>query len=166
MSNQKKKVFNKEKNKPSKDIERQSQEYLDGWKRCQADFENYKKQQEKRRKNLILYSTENIIMQILPVLDNFQASMEHIPSGREDCVWVQGIKHIQKQLEKVLTDNGVEEIKMKTGDKFNPNFCEAVAENEEGEKKQSADKNRIEKIILKGYKIGDKIIRPARVIVE
>jgi len=141
--------------------------YLDGWKRCQADFENYKKQQAESQKDIIKYSTENIVTQILPVLDNFQSAVEHIPEDQKDEAWVQGIMHIQKQLKTVLTDNGVEEIKVKTRDDFNPEIHEAI-KSDSNTQMHSNDSNgiKIEKIILKGYKIGDKTIRPARVITK
>lgn len=142
--------------------------YLNGWKRCQADFENYKKQQVESQKDIIKYSTENIVTQILPVLDNFQAAMDHIPEKQEDGAWVQGITHIQKQLETVLADNGVEKIKVKAGDDFNPEIHEAIISDSNDANKHPNDSNRlrIKKVILKGYKIEDKIIRPARVIVK
>ncbi|OGI30735.1 MAG: nucleotide exchange factor GrpE, partial [Candidatus Moranbacteria bacterium RIFOXYB12_FULL_35_8] len=57
----------------------QEQKNLDGWKRCQADFENYKKRQETLQWELAKYSGLNLILQILPVLDNFHAATDHIP---------------------------------------------------------------------------------------
>lgn len=137
-------------------------EYLDGWKRCKADFENYKKRQSEALKDLALYSNENIILQILPVLDNFHASTGHIPEAQKNDPWVVGIMHIRKQLEKVLEDNGVSEIEVKEGNEFDPAVHEAVSN---GQKKKEL-KNRIAKVIRKGYKVGERIIRPARVIVE
>lgn len=142
---------------------------MNGWKRCQADFENYKKRQAESQKDLIRYSTQNIILQILPVIDNFQMSIDHIPEDQKNGQWVQGIMYIQKQLENILTENGAEEINLKEGDDFDANFCEAVLdkENEKDEDtKKEEYKNKIKKVILKGYKIGDKVIRPLRVVVE
>jgi molecular chaperone GrpE len=141
----------------------ESKKYLEGWKRCQADFENYKKRQEERQKELIAYSNQNIISEILPVLDNFHASTDHIPVSQKDDPWVVGIMHIQKQLEKVLEDNNAEEIKIKPGDKFSPETMEAL-ENKECPPEKC--KNVVKKIVIKGYKIGNRVIRAARVIVE
>lgn len=143
-------------------------EYLDGWKRCQADFENYKKRQAESQKDLIRYSTQNVILQILPVIDNFQASTEHIPEDQKSNPWVTGIMYIQKQLEQVLTDNGVAEIETKIGDNFDPARHEAV-EDRECKSCKSKDykfKNKIKKIVTRGYQMGDKVVRAARVIVE
>lgn len=146
--------------------EKQAAEYLDGWKRCKADFENYKKRQAEALKDLALYSNENMILQILPILDNFHASTEHVPEDQKNNPWVVGIMHIQKQLEKVLEDNGVSEIKVKEGDKFDPALHEAIKSDANDTSKHSNDTNKIMKVILKGYKIGEKVIRPARVVVE
>ncbi|EKE11719.1 MAG: GrpE protein [uncultured bacterium] len=141
---------------------------LDGWKRCQADFENYKKRQVESQKDLLRYSTQNIVLQILPVIDNFQSSTAHIPEDQKDNPWVTGIMYIQKQLEQVLSDNGVMECEVRIGDNFDPAKHEAVEDKEcaceKGEEKEF--KNKIKQVVVRGYMIGDKVIRPARVIVE
>lgn len=142
----------------------EKEEYLAGWKRCQADFENYKKEQAEKYKDMVRYATENIVLQVLPVLDNFHASTGHIPEDQKESPWVQGIMYIQKQLEGVLADNGIQEIGANPGDSFDPRFHEAVREGE-GEPEREKQKNKIKKVIQKGYKIGDKIIRPAKVVV-
>jgi len=145
-----------------------NEQYLEGWKRCQADFENFKKRQADSQKDLIRYSTQNIILQILPVIDNFHASTDHIPEDQKENPWVTGIMYIQKQLEQVLAENGVEEIGAKKGDNFDPAFHEAV-EDKECKSCKSKDykfQNKIKKVVVRGYKIDDKVIRAARVIVE
>jgi len=139
------------------------EEYLDGWKRCQADFENYKKRQAENQKDLIAYSNINLISEILPVLDNFYASTQHVPVDQKDGAWVTGIMHIQKQLEKVLEDNNVTEIKIKKGDKFSPEVMEAI-ENKECPPEKC--KNIVKQVVTRGYKISDRVIRAARVVVE
>jgi molecular chaperone GrpE len=135
---------------------------LERLKRCQADFENYKKRQAENMKDFVKYAAENIILEIIPVLDNFHASTDHVPEDQKENSWVVGIMYIQKQLEKVLSDNGAEEITVKAGDKFDPKIHEAVHSEEEDGKEP---KNKIAKVVLKGYRMGDKIIRPARVVV-
>jgi molecular chaperone GrpE len=151
----------------------------DNWKRCAADFENYKKRQTENQKDLIAYSNINLILEILPVLDNFHISTDHVPEDQKKSPWVVGIMHIQKQLEKVLEDNGVKEIVVKEGDKFDPEIHEAVGDanlpaspaggrihaNQRMEE-NSIKEQGIKKILQKGYKINNKVIRAARVIVE
>lgn len=153
------------------EIKKKAQENLDGWQRCQAEFDNYKKRSVDSQKDLIKYSTQNIVLQILPVIDNFHASTDHIPEDQKENPWVTGIMYIQKQLENVLTENGVEEIGVKEGDSFDPIFHEAIEDKKCDdcgdcgcEKKEY--QNKIKKVLTKGYKIGDKVIRPARVTVN
>jgi molecular chaperone GrpE len=143
-------------------------QYLNGWKRCQADFENFKKRQAESQKDLLRYSTQNIVLQILPVIDNFQASTAHIPEDQKSNPWVTGIMYIQKQLEQVLVDNGVTEMEAKNGDSFDPARHEAVADMEcKGCKaKDYKFSNKIKQVVTRGYMMGEKIVRPARVIVE
>ncbi len=152
-----------EKIKDTEPEENKEQEYLEGWKRCMADFENYKKRQTEDKKYIGEYVKEDFVLQILPVVDNFRSATEHIPAEQKDSPWVAGIMHIQKQLENILKDNGAEEIEVKIGDEFEPSLHEAVANNQEEEKKEN--KNKIKKVVLKGYRIGEKVIRVARVVV-
>ncbi len=137
--------------------------YLEGWRRCMADFENYKKRQQENQKSLGEYLKEDSALQILPVIDNFRSATEHIPEEQKEVPWVTGIMYIQKQLEDILKENGVTEMEVKIGDEFNPNLHEAIADNTKDEKEFS---NKIARVILKGYKLGEKVIRPARVVVE
>jgi len=148
-------------------LKSKADEYLEGWKRTQAEFENYRKRQAESGKDLLRYATENIVLQIIPVLDNFHLSTDHIPEDQKDGGWVVGIMHIQKQLEGVLAENGVEEISARIGDTFDPVLHEAIEDKDCLHCKDEKEfANKIKKIVLKGYKMQDKIIRPARVVVE
>ncbi len=144
--------------------EKKEQEYLEGWKRCKADFENYKKRQAESQGYIGEYVKEGLILQILPVLDNFRSATEHIPAEQKDSPWVAGIMHIQKQLENILRDNGAEEIEVKVGDEFDPSLHEAIGNEERSKKNEVSDK--ISKVVLKGYKISGKVVRAARVVVK
>ena len=135
----------------------------DSCQRLAADFENYKKRQAEERKDMIAFSNAQLLSEIIPVLDNFHASTDHIPEEQRDGAWVVGIMHIQTQLEKVLEDNGVLEIPVKVGDEFDPATMEAL---ENGERKKKESDNKVEKVVQKGYKMGGKVLRAARVIVE
>ncbi|MEI7621238.1 MAG: nucleotide exchange factor GrpE [Candidatus Moraniibacteriota bacterium] len=153
-------------------LKKQVQENLENWKRAQADFENYKKMQADSQKDLLKYATQNIILQIIPVLDNFQMSTGHIPEDQKDGGWVTGIMYIQKQLESVLTENGVTEIAPKVGDNFDPALHEAIEDKHCGcehcdcEEEKPKFQNKIKTVMMKGYKIGDRVVRAARVVVE
>ncbi len=157
--------------KDKKETIKRAKEYLElknsleGWKRCMADFENYKKRQTEERKDLIAFSNVNLISELIPILDNFHASTDHIPEDQRDGGWVVGIMHIQKQLEKVLQGYGVLDIEVNIGDKFDPSFMEAVKQ-ESGDSEQEISENKVRKVLMKGYKINNKVIRVARVAVE
>lgn len=140
-----------------------SRDNLDGWKRCQADFDNYRRRQDERMKELGNLIKEDLALQLLPVIDNFHASIEHIPEDQRKSSWVEGMMHIQRQLESILGDNGISEIVVKTGDEFNPEIHEAIENHQEEEKEEQ---HKIKKVITRGYGLGDKVIRAARVIVE
>ncbi|MFZ2226434.1 MAG: nucleotide exchange factor GrpE [Candidatus Moraniibacteriota bacterium] len=151
-------------------LENKEQEYLLGWKRCMADFENYKKRQQENQKSLGEYLKVDSVLQILPVIDNFRSATEHIPAEQKEMPWVVGIMHIQKQLEDVLKENGMVEMNVQVGGEFDPNLHEAIANNQKDEDVDEVEKkelkNKIKKVVLKGYKLGEKVIRAARVIVE
>jgi molecular chaperone GrpE len=146
--------------------ENREEEYLFGWKRCMADFENYKKRQQENQKSLGEYLKIDSMLRILPVIDNFHSATEHIPAEQKEVPWVVGIMYIQKQLEDILKENGVTEITVKVGDEFDPTFHEAIADNEVKEDGEKDLDNKIKKVVVKGYKLGEKVIRAARVIVE
>lgn len=152
-------------------LKQQADEYLDGWKRLQAEFENYKKRQAESQRDMIKYAAQNIVLQIIPVIDNFHMSTEHVPEDQKENPWVVGIMYIQKQLEAVLADNGVQQITAHIGDAFDPVYHEAVhgdqcSCSEEECKEPKKYKNRISKVLMAGYKMEDRVIRPARVVVE
>jgi molecular chaperone GrpE len=167
-----KKFFKKAEKKESKE-----EEYLLGWRRCMADFENYKKRQQESQKNIGEYLKEDSALQIIPVIDNFHSATEHIPEGQKNVPWVVGVMYIQKQLEDVLKENGVVEMDVKVGDEFDPNLHEAIASNPtyaeasagkqevESKKQEAENANKITRVVLKGYKLNEKVIRAARVIV-
>jgi molecular chaperone GrpE len=137
--------------------------------RTLADFDNYKKRALEREREFNKYAAEGIVSEMLPVVDNFYAATEHIPENDQESPWVTGIMYIQKQMEKVFEDNNVKEIPVKIGDKFDITIMEAMKNDEiDEESKPEQKKNKTEKVIKivqRGYKIGDKIMRPVKVIV-
>jgi len=146
---------NKE-DKAETDYKKLAEKNLNSWKRCQADFENFKKDQAKAREEFAKFAKMDVISQILPALDNFEASLAHVPEEHKQNGWVEGIVHIKKQIEDVLKNNGIEEIAVKIGNKFDPEIHEAVAGKGEN----------VKKVLQKGYKLNGRIIRAARVEVE
>lgn len=139
------------------------QESLNSWKRCLADFDNYKKRQVENQKEFTQYAAEGVITDMLPILDNFHAATEHIPAGETDNPWVTGIMFIQQQMEKVFEESGVTKIDIKIGDEFDPHTMETV----KGDNNDAlSDDAKVEKIVQPGYMIGQKVLRPVRVVLK
>lgn len=142
----------------------EKEEHLEDIKRTQADFENYKKRQQEARKELGGYLIEKLVLDIVPVLDNFRAATSHVPPEQKDSPWVTGIQYIEKQLETVLSENGVTTIDATPGALFDPSIHEAVGTEEEST--ENSEQHKIAKVLQKGYKVGNKVVRPARVSVS
>ena len=154
----KKTTINKQ--KKLSELETKCQEYLNGWKRAQADYENLKKETDKKVRDLVEYSQANMILEILPVYDHFKLALRHIPDNQRKEEWVKGILYIKKQFKDFLKSLDIVEIKT-VGEEFNPELHEAVAREESKE----AD-NQIIKEVKPGYKIKDQVLQPAQVIVS
>ena len=127
--------------------------------RTQADFENFRKRTEQQKLDLLKYANEEMILEILPVLDNFRRSTEHIPNEIKDNNWVQGMKLVEKQLEDILVQSGLKKIEVKIGDVFDPNLHEAIT----CEKSDQYDEDKIIEIIQDGYTLNDKVVRHTQV---
>lgn len=150
------------KNTSNKEIEQLNnriKELEEGWKRSQADFENYRKRNEQDRINLFATANLDLIMKILPVMDNFRRSAQHVPEDIKDKDWTKGIELIEKHLESILTQEGLTKIETKTGDNFDPMIHEAISHEENKDFKS----DQIIAVVDEGYKLGGKILRPAKV---
>lgn len=134
-------------------------EYLAGWQRAKADFINARKEEEERRAELIKFFGVAIIKDILPVLDSFDVAFKDENWQKLDKTWQDGIKLLYNQLLDILKKHNVEQIDSE-GKKFNPEEHESVGEIDIDDKKK--DGAVIEEI-RRGYKIYDKILRPAQV---
>ncbi len=150
-----------EKKKKSKSrieqIKEERDRYLAGWQRCQADFLNYKKQESERLRALVDYEKEEWALELLTVLDQFEKAKEE--AAKDKNAVIEGFLQIQKYFEDFLKRQGIKEIQTKIGDIFNPEVEEVI----ETAKKEGAKEGEILKVIQKGYKYKDKVIRAARV---
>ena len=126
--------------------------------RNQADFENYRKQTEKRIKEITQFASKNMILQVLPILDNFELALKN--SNAEPKDFTKGIHLIYSQLFTVLENQGVTQIQTEDQE-FNPYYHEALM-------KISSEKpeNTIIEELQKGFLLNDKVIRPAKVKVS
>lgn len=138
-------------------IEKEFDELNDRYKRLFAEFENYKKRNIKERESLRNMLTSDIMMSILPIIDNLEKA---ISTGTKDTAYEEGIKMVLKQIKDVLAYNGVKEIET-VGKEFDPELHEAVSHVID----DKLGKNIIKEEFRKGYIIGNKVIRHSMVIV-
>ena len=139
------------------------EEYLNDLKRLQADFDNYKKRQAEAEKSLKDFLIQGLVLDIIPVLDNFNAATAHVPEDQKSSPWVMGIQYIEKQLSDVLAERGVQAVVPTIGEAFDPSKHEAIESvTPEGEEA----KNIISQVKQKGYQLGERIIRPAKVSIK
>ncbi len=141
-----------------KKAQAQAKEYLAGWQRAKADYLNYRKRTEENRLELMKFCNTDLILQILPVIDNFDHALNSTPENLKGDKWVAGIIAIQDQLLGVLKENGVTEIETE-GKKFDPNFHEAI----EHVKNKQFKPGMIIEEVARGFKLNDKVIRAAKV---
>lgn len=151
-----------EEKKEPNDLQKKAEEYLDGWKRERAGFINYKKEEAKRTADLIKYSQEELLFKILPILDNFDIAEQHLSDAQKSDEHVKGLLLIKQQMTDFLKSNGVVEMSLKIGDRFDPNIHEATEEVVAKDEKSGI----IIKVIQKGYLISGRLLRPAKVKVS
>lgn len=144
----------KETDKLKQDLENLNNQYL----RLAADFENYRKRQLQEREALLKYGAEECMKKVIEVVDNFDRAMQSV----EKIDNVEKMKEtffvLNKQLVDSLTKLGLEQIKS-VGEKFDPNLHEAVMQTQTEEYPEET----VIKELQKGYKLGEKVIRPALV---
>ena len=153
--------------KDLEDCKAKCEEYLNGWKRERADFINYKKEEMERISQMIKYANEELILKILPILDNIYLAESHVPESfgaaldkeSEEAKWIEGFLQIKKQLSDFLQKEGIEPIEV-LGKKFDPNLMEAVGE---ASNTQHLTPNTIVEEVQRGYTMHGKVIRPAKV---
>ena len=135
--------------------EEKSEKYLANWQRAQADFVNYKRRSEQERAEVVNYANSNLILNMLPVLDDLERALGSVPDELAESSWVDGIRHIYRKLQAVLEAQGISVIEAE-GKDFDPNFHEAVM-SVEGEDGKVIEETQ------KGYKLRNRVIRPTKV---
>lgn len=143
------------------ECQKQKDEYLAGWQRERADFINHKKEEMERVGQLMEFAKEEIVLGLLPILDNLDLVEKNLPDNLKDDGYVKGMLQTKLQFTDFLKKLGVEEIKCDE-EIFDPKFHEIIEEVENppaGGKKQGT----IIEAVQKGYTIGGKLLRPARV---
>ncbi len=138
-------------------IKTELEETTDRLKRLMAEFDNFKKRSAKEREGLYNSLVSDIVSSFLPVVDNLEKA---VGSSTEDENYKQGVELVLKQFVDVLTSLGVKEIEG-VGSTFNPEYHEAVSSVQD----ENLGEKEIKEVFRKGYKIGEKVVRHAMVVV-
>jgi molecular chaperone GrpE len=143
-----------------KSLRKEKEEYLNGWQRSKADYVNSQKESDAKIKDLRSFITMNMIEDLLPVLDAFDMAISNKESWEKvDQNWRNGMEYIYNQLLKTLESYNVLKIN-EVGTSFDHNIHEAI---ESVDTDDSSKDHKIEQVIQSGYRVGEKVIRPARV---
>lgn len=144
-----------------KESENQAKELEDKLLRTAADFDNFKKRTVREFENLVKFANENLISKLTDTLDNFQRALDHAKNSTDFDNFHKGIELIYESLKDVLEKEGLKPIKT-VGEKFDPNFHEAVSQRESDEHSESV----IVDEISKGYILNGRVIKAPKVIVS
>jgi molecular chaperone GrpE len=134
-----------------------AEKYLTSWQRSQADLENYIKRAEQDKSETVEFANRILILDLLPILDDFERALASLPVELDEQNWTEGIRLIYNKVKAVLEAQGLAEIEAE-GEHFDPHWHEAAGhlEGEEGV---------VVEEIRKGYKFKDKLLRPSMVMV-
>ncbi|MHB1007348.1 MAG: nucleotide exchange factor GrpE [Chloroflexota bacterium] len=135
-----------------------SDEYVNLAQRLQADFLNYKRRVEQEREEQAKNAQSRLMLKLLPVLDDLDRAMDSVRAELAGLHWVQGVGHINRKLQSVLESEGLEQVEA-NGHAFDPRQHEAVVYEEAGRENDG----RVLSVLQKGYKLHDRVIRPAMV---
>lgn len=142
------------------DLEQQIAELTDALQRERADAMNVRRRSEEDRAKLGSFYKANVVKDLLPVIDNFERALKHVPKELQGNDYIKGIESIVKQFEDTLEKLGVTRIKT-VGESFDPNLHEAISM-EEGDGKTEV----VSEELQSGYVLGDEVIRHAMVRVK
>ena len=137
--------------------EEDTNRYLDNWRRAEADLQNVKRRAEQDRTESARYAGASLIINILPIVDDFERAFQSLDSHVAGMTWFDGVRLIYRKLIALLESAGVQPIKAE-GETFDPKFHEAVAHVE-------GEENKVISEVQRGYMLHDRVLRPAMVVV-
>ena len=125
--------------------------------RLAADFENYKKRAARERAEYVTHANERLVKELLPILDDLERALDAVGEHQEATV-EEGVRLVHRSLASLLERNGVKQID--TEGKFDPHVHEALLS-----QPSDAEEGSVIDVVQKGYTIGDRVVRPARVVI-
>ena len=135
-------------------------DYQDRFLRLQLDFVNYKRRMEREREEQVKSANEELILKLLPVIDDLGRALRNVPDDLADSEWARGVAMVKRSLDTKLAEEGLTLIDPK-GEEFDHEEHEAVFTEEGSER----DQDKVNSVIRYGYKLHGKVIRPAQVSV-
>jgi molecular chaperone GrpE len=138
-------------------LEAERDEYLNDLKRVAADFENYRKRAARDQESLVARAHERLVKELLPVLDDLERALEAARDSGTRSV-EEGVRLVHRELKAALDREGLAEIE--TNGRFDPHVHEALLT-----QPSEAEEGSVLEVIQRGYKLGDRVLRPARVVV-
>ena len=142
-------------------LQKEKDELFEKLQRLSADYANFQKRVPKQTADSILYEKEKIIKSLLPVLDNFEHTLQNAHSAENVDILIKGIQIIYDQMLDILKSHGAEQIKA-IGEIFDPALHEAIMQKTQPQQKE----NTVLEVFQKGYKLNGRVIRPSRVVVN
>lgn len=133
----------------------------DKYLRTLAEYENFRKRSEKEKAQMFELGAKSIIEQLLPVVDNFERALEHIPEEEKENSFAKGVEGIYKQIQKMFSDCDIQAIEA-VGQKFDPALHNAVMTEEEGD----AEEDTVTADLQKGYTYRGNVVRHSMVKVK
>jgi molecular chaperone GrpE len=156
------KDFTKKLREELKVLRKEKEEYLTGWQRAKADYVNLQRELDLARTNISIFTKEKMVDKLLPALDSFEMAFSNKEHWETlDKEWRMGIESIYSQLIKGLENSGIEKIE-KIEVPFDPSIHQSISMVETDNEKKD---HTVEKILQVGYKIGERVIRPAKVTI-
>ena len=139
-------------------LEAERDEYLALVQRVQADFENYRKRAVRDQERLVAHAHERLVRELLPILDDLERALG-AAEKHEEAKLIEGVKLVERSLRSALRKEGLVEIE--TDGAFDPHVHEALLTQPSAD----AEPGSVLEVVQRGYRLGDRIVRPARVIV-
>ena len=134
-----------------------AQSYMQNWQRAAADYQNFKRRVEEERSETARFANASLIINLLPLVDDLERALQNVDGHLAGLTWVDGIRLIYRKFQAVLEMSGVEEIPAE-GQPFDPSVHEAVAQ-------VPGPENQVVSVAQRGFKLGERVIRPAMVVV-
>lgn len=145
----------------SEDWQAKAEEWLDKYRRSAAEFSNYRKRMDRERARQRQQLQMDLLRKLLPIVDDFERALANIPEDRQDFEWVEGVMLIERKLQNLLKEMGVDIIAAE-GEPFDPNYHHALLREESEEYPEGIVLEELQK----GYLLEDRVLRPTMVKVS